>query len=100
VDYVTSPGHRTRWIVTDRAAIALQPGGGSSIEAVLRQPHGSLLDAAEEIRRDLPWDAAIGGDLWALEPATARDLETLRRYDPRGFFLGSPGPADSTEGRS
>lgn len=100
VDYVTSPGHRTRWIVTDRAAIALEPGGGSSIEAVLPQPGRSLLDAADEIRRDLPWDAAIAGDLWALEPATAGDLETLRRYDPRGFFLGSPSPAERTEGPS
>lgn len=100
VDYVTSPGHRTRWIVTDRAAIAMRPNGGSSIEAVLPAPGASLLDAAEEIRRDLPWDAAISDDLYALEPVTPRGLETLRRYDPRGFFLGTPGPAGRMEGPS
>jgi acyl CoA:acetate/3-ketoacid CoA transferase beta subunit len=81
VPYVTSPGDRVSHLVTDlgifekrdgRFVLTAVAGGEAGVEAV---------------REVCGWDLVVADEVVELEPPTADEVETLRRWDPQGFFL-------------
>jgi acyl CoA:acetate/3-ketoacid CoA transferase alpha subunit/acyl CoA:acetate/3-ketoacid CoA transferase beta subunit len=88
VEFVTSPGHRVRAIVTDRAVIErLEPGGPFMLTGVL----GEIGADRDNLIRD-----AVGGCGWPLPAAAdvevfpqvdSRELAAVRTFDPLGNFV-------------
>ena len=87
-EFVTSPGHRVRAIVTDRAVIErLEPGGGFVLTGVL----GEAGVATETLVRDAVggcgWPLAVAGEVELFPPADGRELAAVRTFDPTGNFV-------------
>jgi acyl CoA:acetate/3-ketoacid CoA transferase alpha subunit/acyl CoA:acetate/3-ketoacid CoA transferase beta subunit len=84
--YITSPGRAVQALITDLGIMEKDetgelvltgvPAGGESIAA--------RIAAAEAA---CGWDLRVGDTVRELEPPTAYELERLRRWDPRGWFL-------------
>jgi acyl CoA:acetate/3-ketoacid CoA transferase alpha subunit/acyl CoA:acetate/3-ketoacid CoA transferase beta subunit len=94
VQYVTSPGHRVRTIVTDLCVFeradadkpfeltALLPAAGHDVESALG-----------EVRQRTGFDYTVA-DRLILEPTpTPAELDVLRAYDPGRLFLRDRRPA-------
>ena len=79
--YVTSPGVRVSHLVTDLAVFEKR-GGRFVLTAAVGGTEG--LDAVREV---LGWELVVADDVASLDPPTTEEVETLRRWDPRGFFL-------------
>ncbi|HYL53464.1 MAG TPA: CoA-transferase [Acidimicrobiia bacterium] len=79
--YVTSPGDRVCALVTDLGTFEKQDG-----ELVLTAlAPGATVD---EVRALCGWELRVaGGELDVLDPPTADEVSTLRRWDPQGWFL-------------
>jgi len=79
--YVTSPGTHVRALVTDLGVFEKRDG-----ELVL----SALAPGAtvEQIQERCGWDVPSPAEpLPVLEPPTAGEINALRRWDPRGWFL-------------
>lgn len=85
--YVTSPGRATRALVTDLGTLE-KPGGRDELvlTAVPAGP-GSVADRVAAARAACGWDLEVAPTVRELEPVTAGEIEALRRWDPRGWFL-------------
>jgi acyl CoA:acetate/3-ketoacid CoA transferase alpha subunit len=87
VEFVTSPGHRVRAIVTDRAVLErFDPLGGFRLIGVLDQggAKDELVRAAVE---GCGWPLAVADDVELFSPVDARELAAIRTYDPTGNFV-------------
>ena len=97
VSYITSPGHgdgspgwRTRQgllgggpsvIVTTLCVFRFPDGGG---EAELAAIHPGTTVA--EVQEQTGWEIKVAADLRETEPPSPLELETIRRFDPDGFW--------------
>jgi acyl CoA:acetate/3-ketoacid CoA transferase beta subunit/acyl CoA:acetate/3-ketoacid CoA transferase alpha subunit len=79
--YITSPGTHVSALVTDLGTFEKHDG-----EFVLcALAPGATVD---EIRELCGWELRVAdGELSELAPPTAEEVEALRRWDPRGWFL-------------
>jgi acyl CoA:acetate/3-ketoacid CoA transferase beta subunit len=87
-EFVTSPGHRVRAIVTDRAVMErLEPGGSFALTGVL----GEVGTAKETLIRDAVggcgWPLAVAGDVEVFPPVDGWELALVRTFDPAGNFV-------------
>jgi acyl CoA:acetate/3-ketoacid CoA transferase alpha subunit/acyl CoA:acetate/3-ketoacid CoA transferase beta subunit len=87
-EFVTSPGHRVRAIVTDRAVMErLEPGGSFALTGVL----GEVGPAKETLIRDAVggcgWPLAVAGDVEVFPPVDGWELALVRTFDPAGNFV-------------
>lgn len=82
LDYITSPGDRcSSTLATDLGLFAKGADGRLALVALA---DGVTVD---EVRAVCGWELAVTDDVAVLEPVTLTDVEPLRRWDPRGFFL-------------
>jgi acyl CoA:acetate/3-ketoacid CoA transferase beta subunit len=83
--YVTSPGHAVRALVTDLGILEKQDGA-LVLTAV---PAGAdPLDARiAAARGECGWELEVAASVSELAPPTEDEIATLRRWDPRGWFL-------------
>lgn len=81
LDYITSPGDRVSTLATDLGLFAKGADGRLALVALA---DGVTVD---EVRAVCGWELAVTDDVAVLEPVTLTDVEPLRRWDPRGFFL-------------
>jgi acyl CoA:acetate/3-ketoacid CoA transferase beta subunit len=79
--YVTSPGHRVSHLVTDLGVFEKRDG-----RFVLTAAVGGAAGVGA-VREVCGWDLVVADDVRDIDPPTAAEVETLRRWDPRGFFL-------------
>jgi acyl CoA:acetate/3-ketoacid CoA transferase beta subunit len=87
VDYVTSPGARTRAIITDRA-IFQRHGDEFIIEAVVQTTAAvSLSESVELALEDTPWPVGVSDDVYLIDSIDPESLQLLRSFDPSGYFL-------------
>jgi acyl CoA:acetate/3-ketoacid CoA transferase beta subunit/acyl CoA:acetate/3-ketoacid CoA transferase alpha subunit len=79
--YVTSPGGRVSHLVTDLGIFEKRDG-----RFVLTAAVGGA-GGVDAVREVCGWDLVVADDVRTIDPPTAAEVETLRRWDPRGFFL-------------
>ena len=84
--YVTSPGDRVSHLVTDRATFDKGPDGRFRLVAVA-PGDSSIAERVSEVRDLCAFDFVTIDDVDELDPPTSAEVEALRRWDPRGFFL-------------
>jgi acyl CoA:acetate/3-ketoacid CoA transferase alpha subunit/acyl CoA:acetate/3-ketoacid CoA transferase beta subunit len=84
--YVTTPGRAVRTFVTDLATFARDEGGEFELVAVAAGP-GLLAERVAAARAACGWEVGVAEQVVELEPVTGSDVEPLRRWDPRGWFL-------------
>jgi acyl CoA:acetate/3-ketoacid CoA transferase alpha subunit len=88
VEFITSPGHRVRAIVTDRAV--LERGGPDepfALTGVLDRDGGSkdeLIRLAVEL---CGWDLKVADDVTLLPQVDGYELAAVRVFDPAGHFV-------------
>lgn len=80
VPYVTSPGGRVSRFVTDVGTFARIDGR----LVLVALAHGADL---ERVRSLVGWDLRVAPQLEVLDPPHRDEIEVLRRWDPRGYFL-------------
>jgi acyl CoA:acetate/3-ketoacid CoA transferase alpha subunit/acyl CoA:acetate/3-ketoacid CoA transferase beta subunit len=86
VDFVTSPGHRVRAIVTDRAILErLDPQGDFTLTAVL-DLGGPKHDLVRVSVEGCGWPLAVAQDVELVSPVDGQELAAVRTYDPTGNF--------------
>jgi acyl CoA:acetate/3-ketoacid CoA transferase beta subunit len=79
--YITSPGVFVQALVTDLALFEKRDG----VLQVSALAPGATFD---EVRELCGWDLeSPAGDLPVLDAPTPAEVEALRRWDPRGWFL-------------
>ncbi len=79
--YITSPGVHVQALVTDLALFEKRDG----VLQVSALAPGATFDEVQEL---CGWELdPPAGALAVLEPPTAAEVEALRRWDPRGWFL-------------
>jgi acyl CoA:acetate/3-ketoacid CoA transferase alpha subunit/acyl CoA:acetate/3-ketoacid CoA transferase beta subunit len=87
VEFVTSPGHRVRAIVTDRAVLErLHPRGEFMLTGVLDSGDAKddLVRAAVE---RCGWLLAVASKVELLSPVDGTELAAVRTFDPNGNFV-------------
>jgi acyl CoA:acetate/3-ketoacid CoA transferase beta subunit len=77
---VTSPGERVAALVTDVATFE-KVDGDLVLTAVAE---GTSVDGVRDV---CGWEVAVADDVRVLPAPSAPEVEALRRWDPRGFFL-------------
>ena len=87
--YVTSPGRAVRALVTDLGVLA-KLGDLATSELVLTAvPPGpaSVADRVAAAQAACGWELRAAHDVSELKAPTPLEVEALRRWDPRGWFL-------------
>jgi acyl CoA:acetate/3-ketoacid CoA transferase alpha subunit/acyl CoA:acetate/3-ketoacid CoA transferase beta subunit len=88
VEFVTSPGHRVRAIVTDRAIIErLEPGGGFTLTGVLGRIGADTATLVRDAVGGCGWPLPVAGHVELLPPVDGRELAAVRTFDPTGNFV-------------
>jgi acyl CoA:acetate/3-ketoacid CoA transferase alpha subunit/acyl CoA:acetate/3-ketoacid CoA transferase beta subunit len=88
VDFVTSPGHRVRAIVTDRAVIERQGTQTDfRLTAVLEQADYSKDKLIREAVERCGWNLAVADVVDLLPPVDDKELAAVRTFDPAGNFV-------------
>jgi acyl CoA:acetate/3-ketoacid CoA transferase alpha subunit/acyl CoA:acetate/3-ketoacid CoA transferase beta subunit len=82
--YVTSPGHAVRALVTDLGL--LEKRGGELVLTAVPDA-SSRADGIDAARAACGWDLRVDDDVGTLPAPTSNEVERLRRWDPRGWFL-------------
>jgi glutaconate CoA-transferase subunit B len=96
VDFVTTPGHRIRGKSRKQLGI---PGGGPQLVITTRgifrfnEDGEMILDSyfedssVEDILNNTGWNLKVSPTVRMAKGATAKEIETLRKLDPKGFLL-------------
>jgi acyl CoA:acetate/3-ketoacid CoA transferase alpha subunit/acyl CoA:acetate/3-ketoacid CoA transferase beta subunit len=84
--YVTSPGRAVDALVTDLGTFRKHDDGTLHLVAVPDEPN-SLDDRVDAVRRACGWELHVASPLEVMPPPTTAEVEALRRWDPRGWFL-------------
>lgn len=89
VPYVTSPGRRVRLLITDLGIYEKSsPDGDFVLKALFEDPNGGSPDESiARIRETCGWDLKTAPDLETIPPPAPKDVELLRHWDPKGYFL-------------
>jgi acyl CoA:acetate/3-ketoacid CoA transferase alpha subunit/acyl CoA:acetate/3-ketoacid CoA transferase beta subunit len=87
--YVTSPGRAVRALVTDLGTLEKLGDVATSEFVLTAVPAGAepLDDRVAAARAACGWDLAVAPEVRELPAVTPADVEALRRWDPRGWFL-------------
>jgi acyl CoA:acetate/3-ketoacid CoA transferase alpha subunit/acyl CoA:acetate/3-ketoacid CoA transferase beta subunit len=87
--YVTSPGRAVRALVTDLGVLEKQGDLATSELVLTAVPPGaaSMADRVAAAQAACGWELRAARDVSELKAPTPREVETLRRWDPRGWFL-------------
>jgi acyl CoA:acetate/3-ketoacid CoA transferase alpha subunit/acyl CoA:acetate/3-ketoacid CoA transferase beta subunit len=89
VEYVTSPGHAVRTIVTTKAVLERADGAQPfRIVALLGAPSTSIADAIADVQAGCGWPLAVADGIAFEAPPTSDELAALRMFDPARTFLG------------
>jgi acyl CoA:acetate/3-ketoacid CoA transferase beta subunit len=84
--YITSPGRTVSAFVTDLGTFEKRDGDRFALVAV-PAGEGSLNDRVEHARAACGFSFAVVDDVAVLPEVTMAEVEQLRRWDPRGWFL-------------
>jgi len=89
VPYITCPGHRVKTVVSDMGIFEKL---GDDKELTLTQyfPGPDVSDPqkiVENIKQKCGWDLKVSKNIGKTKPPTRKELETLRLFDPKGYFL-------------
>lgn len=85
--YITSPGRAVRALVTDLGTFEkLEPDGELVLTRVPLGP-APLQDRIDAARAACGWDVAVAADVTELAPPTKGEVDALRHWDPRAWFL-------------
>ncbi|MGI5518946.1 CoA-transferase [Streptomyces sp. CA-106131] len=88
VDFVTSPGHGVRAIVTDRAVIERQESDGQFVlTGVLDRDSLPKDDLVREAVDRCGWTLPVARDVSVLAAVDGREVAAVRTYDPAGNFV-------------
>lgn len=88
VEFVTSPGHRVRAIVTDRAVIErLEPGGPFMLTGVLGEIGADRDNLIRDAVGGCGWPLSAAADVELFPPVDSRELAAVRTFDPLGNFV-------------
>ena len=86
VGYVTSPGDRVQAVVTDVGILRRRDGDlRLAAVGVGSEP---LAERVRTAAARCGWDVAVEREVVELASPTSAEVNALRRYDPRGLFLG------------
>ena len=87
VNYVTCPGERIRYLVTDKA-ILKKNNFGELVMAGCLASRGvkTLQERIREVKDACGWNLQVASDVIEVPPPTEKDLEILRLFDPEGYF--------------
>jgi acyl CoA:acetate/3-ketoacid CoA transferase alpha subunit len=90
VDYVTSPGHRVRAIITDRAVLERAHGSADfRLTAVIADGPTCSLDALVTAAvQACGWSLQVAPTVVLHPPVSASELAAVRTYDPLGNLVG------------
>ena len=88
VEFITSPGHRVRAIVTDRAVLERATGAAeftlTGVVARDGQSRDELIRAAVE---GCGWQLSVADNALVHPAAEGHELAAVRAYDPAGHFV-------------
>ncbi|HEX4492742.1 MAG TPA: CoA-transferase [Acidimicrobiia bacterium] len=84
--YVTSPGRSVRALVTDLGLLEKSERGELVLTAVPEGPE-PIAERVERARAECGWELEVAATVGELDAVTADEVNTLRRWDPRGWFL-------------
>jgi acyl CoA:acetate/3-ketoacid CoA transferase alpha subunit len=88
VEFITSPGHRVRAIVTDRALLERQgPAREFVLTAVLQRDGCSKDELVRQAVDRCGWKLPIAPTIALLDAVDRRELAAIRTYDPAGHFV-------------
>jgi acyl CoA:acetate/3-ketoacid CoA transferase alpha subunit/acyl CoA:acetate/3-ketoacid CoA transferase beta subunit len=87
-EFVTSPGHRVRAIVTDRAVMErLEPRGGFVLTGVLGEGGVATKTLIRDAVGGCGWPLPVAGHVELFPPVDGRELAAVRTFDPTGNFV-------------
>ena len=87
-EFVTSPGHRVRAIVTDRAVIERpEPEGGFVLTGVLSQAGAARETLVRDAVGGCGWQLDVAREVELLPPVEGWELALVRTFDPTGNFV-------------
>jgi acyl CoA:acetate/3-ketoacid CoA transferase alpha subunit/acyl CoA:acetate/3-ketoacid CoA transferase beta subunit len=87
-EFVTSPGHAVRAIVTDRAVIErLVPGGGFVLTGVLGQDGAARETLIRDALGGCGWPLQVASHVEVFPPVDGQELAAVRTFDPTGNFV-------------
>jgi acyl CoA:acetate/3-ketoacid CoA transferase alpha subunit/acyl CoA:acetate/3-ketoacid CoA transferase beta subunit len=83
--YITSPGTTVQALVTDLGQFEKRDG----VLCLVAVPagDGAIADRVEAARAACGWDMTVGPNVRELAAPEPSEVEMLRRWDPRGWFL-------------
>jgi acyl CoA:acetate/3-ketoacid CoA transferase beta subunit len=87
--YITSPGRAVRALVTDLGVLEKQGELATSELVLTAVPPGeaSIADRIAAAQAACGWDLAVASDVSELKAPNRAEVDALRRWDPRGWFL-------------
>jgi acyl CoA:acetate/3-ketoacid CoA transferase beta subunit len=87
--YITSPGRTVRALVTDLGLLETggEPATAELVLSAVPAGDATLADRIAAARAACGWDLAIAQHVDELPAPSAPEVEALRRWDPRGWFL-------------
>jgi acyl CoA:acetate/3-ketoacid CoA transferase alpha subunit/acyl CoA:acetate/3-ketoacid CoA transferase beta subunit len=90
IPYITSPGYRVKTVVS---TMGIFERSGDNQELVLTRYFPDPLlsrpqEIVEKIRQNCGWPLKISKNLNRVTPPSQKELEILRLFDPRGYFIG------------
>ena len=89
VDFITCPGTRVRYLVTDKAFLKKNDRGELMLVGCLTTGKVETLEERiREAKHNCGWDLRIAPNVVELPPPTEKDLEVLRLFDPERCFTG------------
>lgn len=88
VDFVTTPGHSVRTIVTPLAVFERAGSGEFQLVRVLANGDRPVEDLVTEARARSDWSFSVADDLILESEPSADEIAFGRQLDPRGTFLG------------
>jgi acyl CoA:acetate/3-ketoacid CoA transferase alpha subunit/acyl CoA:acetate/3-ketoacid CoA transferase beta subunit len=87
VEFVTSPGHRVKAIVTDRGILErLNPHGEFMLTGVLDRG-GAKDDLVRAAVEGCGWPLTVAPDVELFSAVDGQELAAIRTYDPAGNFV-------------
>jgi acyl CoA:acetate/3-ketoacid CoA transferase beta subunit len=84
--YVTSPGRAVDALVTDLGTFEKRGGDVLQLCAV-PEGDGTIAERVDAARAACGWDLVVTPEIAELPAPRASEVEALRRWDPRGWFL-------------
>ena len=87
--YITSPGRAVRALVTDLGLLEKQGDLATSELVLTAVPPGDspIADRIAAAQAACGWELAVASDVSELKVANRAEVDALRRWDPRGWFL-------------